>query len=65
MPSATRRTSSSTAPRVFSDTVRIVPMSSAVSGITLLVVPARMRDDGDDGGVEGVDPAGDHRLERQ
>src|SRR5437899_5030739 len=40
MPSATRRTPSSTRSRVASDTLRMVPSRLAVSGITLRVVPA-------------------------
>ena len=42
-PEATRSMSASTASRAFSDTVRTVPNSSAVSGITFDVVPARIR----------------------
>ena len=42
MPSASRRRSSSTAVRVRSETVRMVPVITAVSGMTLVVVPARI-----------------------
>ena len=42
MPWATRSMSAMTAPRVLSETARTVPQRVAVSGMTLLVVPARI-----------------------
>ena len=64
MPSTTRRMPSCTLARVDSLTARIVPSICAVSGMTLLVVPAVIRPTVTTAGSNTSTRAGDHRLQR-